>query len=82
LEEAFPVLNKLTYLERNLVDILLNLGIGELSSDKTFSSEKSVLRVDNGLTLGWLTDELLKNKEREKTVSMLDPCRNLSVQVA
>ena len=48
------------------MDILLNLGIGELSSDETLGSEKSVLRVDNGLTLGWLTDELLKNKEEKK----------------
>lgn len=49
---------RIAHLEGNLVNILLDLGIGELSSDKTLCSEECVFRVDNGLSLSWKTDEL------------------------
>ena len=51
---AVGVLNDL---EGNFLDILLHFSVGELSSDETLSSEKSVLRVDYGLTLSWDTDQ-------------------------
>lgn len=43
----------------NLLDIALDFGIGELSSDKTLGSEKSVFRVDDCLTLCCDTNETL-----------------------
>lgn len=43
----------------NLLDITLNLSVGELAADKTLGSEESVFWVDDGLTLGGNTDETL-----------------------
>lgn len=47
------VLNNLV---RNLVDITLDLRVGELASNQTLCGEESVLRVDNSLALGGDTD--------------------------
>lgn len=44
---------------RNVVDILLDLSIGELSANQTLGSEESVFRVHNGLTLGRLANQAL-----------------------
>ena len=46
-------------LEWNLLDVALDLNIGELASDETLGSEKGVLWVDDGLTLGGNTDKTL-----------------------
>jgi hypothetical protein len=46
-------------LVRNLLDIALDLSIGELSADKTLGCEESVLWVDDSLALGGNTDETL-----------------------
>lgn len=43
----------------DLLNIALNLSIGELATNQTLGSEESVLRVDDGLTLGGDTDEAL-----------------------
>jgi len=43
----------------NLLDVTLDLSIGELATDETLGSEESVLGVDNGLTLGSNTNETL-----------------------
>jgi len=43
----------------DLLDIALDLSIGELSADETLGSEKSVLGVDDSLALGGDTDETL-----------------------
>jgi hypothetical protein len=43
----------------NMLDITLDLRVGELTSDKTLGGEEGVLGVDNGLTLGSDTDETL-----------------------
>jgi hypothetical protein len=43
----------------NLLDVLLNLAIGELATDETLGSEKSVLGVDDSLALGGDTNETL-----------------------
>ena len=43
----------------NLVDITLDLGIGELASDETLGGEECVLGVHDGLTLGSDTDQAL-----------------------
>lgn len=43
----------------DLLDVTLDLSIGELATNETLGSEKSVLRVDNGLTLSGNTDETL-----------------------
>jgi hypothetical protein len=43
----------------NLLDVLLDLSVGELATDKTLGGEESVLGVDNGLTLGSNTDKTL-----------------------
>jgi hypothetical protein len=43
----------------NLLDITLDLSVGELSSDETLGSEKCVLWVDDCLTLGSNTDKTL-----------------------
>jgi hypothetical protein len=53
---AVAVLNDLVW---NLLDIALDLSIGELAADQTLGSKKCVLRVDNGLALGGNTDEAL-----------------------
>ena len=53
---AVGVLNDLV---RNLLDVTLDLSIGELATDETLGSEKSVLGVNNGLTLGSNTNETL-----------------------
>jgi hypothetical protein len=51
---AVGVLNDLV---GDLLDVTLDLGIGELATDETLGGEQSVLRVDNGLTLGSNTDQ-------------------------
>jgi hypothetical protein len=43
----------------NLLDVLLDLSVGELATDKTLGGEEGVLRVDNGLTLGSNADKTL-----------------------
>jgi hypothetical protein len=43
----------------HLLDIALDLAIGELAADEALGSEKSVLWVDNGLALGSNTNEAL-----------------------
>jgi hypothetical protein len=43
----------------DLLDVALDLSIGELATDETLGSEKSVLWVDNGLALGGNTNEAL-----------------------
>ena len=43
----------------DLLDVALDLSIGELSADETLGSEKSVLWVDDSLALGGDTDETL-----------------------
>ena len=43
----------------NLLDVTLDLGVGELATDETLGGEESVLGVDNGLTLGGNTDQTL-----------------------
>ena len=43
----------------NLVQVTLNLGVGELATDETLSGEQSVLGVDNSLTLGSNTNQAL-----------------------
>jgi hypothetical protein len=43
----------------DLLDITLDLSIGELTTDKTLGGEQSVFRVDNSLALGGNTDETL-----------------------
>ena len=43
----------------DLLDIALNLSVGELATDETLGSEESVLGVDDSLTLGGDTDETL-----------------------
>jgi hypothetical protein len=49
----------LNNLEGDLGDILLDLRIGELTTDETLGGEEGVLGVDNGLTLGRDTNETL-----------------------
>jgi hypothetical protein len=46
-------------LVRNLLDVLLDLAVGELATNQTLGSEESVLGVDDGLALGGDTDETL-----------------------
>ena len=46
-------------LEGHLLDILLDLLVGVLATDQTLGGEKSVLGVDNGLTLSGNTNETL-----------------------
>jgi hypothetical protein len=43
----------------DLLDIALDLTIGELAADETLGSEKSVFWVDNGLALGGNTNKAL-----------------------
>jgi hypothetical protein len=43
----------------NLLNVTLDLSVGVLATNQTLGSEESVLRVDNGLTLGGNTDETL-----------------------
>jgi hypothetical protein len=43
----------------DLLDIALDLSVGELATDETLGSEKSVLWIDDSLTLGGNTDEAL-----------------------
>jgi hypothetical protein len=43
----------------DLLDVALDLAVGELAADETLGSEKSVLGVDNGLALGGNTNEAL-----------------------
>jgi hypothetical protein len=43
----------------NLLDVLLDLAVGELATNQTLGSEESVLGVDDGLALGGDTDETL-----------------------
>ncbi len=43
----------------DLLDVALDLSIGELATDQTLGSEKGVLGVDDGLTLSGDTDETL-----------------------
>lgn len=43
----------------DLLDIALNLSVGELAADQTLGSEQSVLGVDDSLALGGDTDETL-----------------------
>lgn len=45
-------------LEGDLVNILLDLCVSELTSDETLGGEKGVLGVDDSLTLGGETNEL------------------------
>jgi hypothetical protein len=46
-------------LVRDLLDVALDLTIGELATDKTLGSEECVLGVDDGLTLGGDTNKAL-----------------------
>jgi hypothetical protein len=43
----------------DLLDVTLDLSIGEFATNETLGSKKSVLGVDNGLTFGGNTDETL-----------------------
>jgi hypothetical protein len=43
----------------DLLNITLDLSVGELATNETLGSEKSVLGVNNGLTLGGNTDKAL-----------------------
>jgi hypothetical protein len=43
----------------HLLDIALDLSIGELAADETLGSEEGVLGVDNSLALGGNTDKAL-----------------------
>jgi hypothetical protein len=43
----------------NLLDVLLDLSVGELATDETLGSEEGVLGVDDSLALGGDTDETL-----------------------
>jgi hypothetical protein len=43
----------------DLLDVALDLGIGELATNETLGGEESVLGVDDRLTLGGDTDETL-----------------------
>jgi hypothetical protein len=43
----------------DLLDVTLDLNIGELATDETLGSEESVLGVNDGLTLGGNTNETL-----------------------
>ena len=43
----------------DLLDVTLDLDVGELATDETLGGEQSVLRVDDGLTLGGDTDQTL-----------------------
>jgi hypothetical protein len=43
----------------DLLDIALNLSVGELATDQTLGGEEGVLGVDDGLTLGGNTDKTL-----------------------
>jgi hypothetical protein len=43
----------------HLLDVLLDLSVGELATDETLGSEESVLRVDDGLALGGNTNKTL-----------------------
>jgi hypothetical protein len=43
----------------HLLDVLLDLSIGELATDQTLGSKEGVLGVDDGLALGGDTDETL-----------------------
>lgn len=43
----------------DLLDIALNLSVGELATDQTLGGEEGVLGVDDGLALGGNTDETL-----------------------
>jgi hypothetical protein len=43
----------------DLLDVLLDLGVGELAADETLGSEEGVLGVDNSLALGGNTDQAL-----------------------
>jgi hypothetical protein len=46
-------------LVRHLLDVTLDLSVGELAADKTLGCEEGVLRVDDGLALGGDTDQTL-----------------------
>tara|TARA_R110002003_G_scaffold193_30_gene15117 strand:- start:9775 stop:10074 length:300 start_codon:yes stop_codon:yes gene_type:complete len=43
----------------HLLDVALDLGIGELAADETLCGKESVFGVDNGLALGGDADEAL-----------------------
>jgi hypothetical protein len=43
----------------DLLDVTLDLSIGELATNQTLGSEESILGVDDGLTLSGNTDETL-----------------------
>ena len=43
----------------NLLNITLNLSVGELATDQTLGGEEGVLGVDDGLALGGNTDKTL-----------------------
>jgi len=43
----------------DLLNVTLDLSVGVLATNQTLGSEESILRVDNGLTLGGNTDETL-----------------------
>jgi hypothetical protein len=53
---AIAVLDNLV---RNLLDVALDLGVGELAADQTLGGEECVLRVDDGLALGGDTNQTL-----------------------
>lgn len=46
-------------LEGNLLDVLLDLGIGEFSPDQTLRGEECVFGIDDSLTLGGDTNKAL-----------------------
>lgn len=69
-----------THLVWNVVDVLLDLGVLELSSDETFRRKEGVFRVDDRLSLGWETDEL-EGREQEKGAQLLrSPQAGTSIQ--
>lgn len=45
--------------ERNIVDVLLHLSVGVLSTDETLRGEEGVFVVDDGLSLGGQSNESL-----------------------
>jgi hypothetical protein len=46
-------------LEGDLLDVGLDLGVGELAADQTLGSEDGVLGVDDGLATGGLANKTL-----------------------
>ena len=71
--------------ERNIVDVLLHLSVGVLSTDETLRGEEGVFVVDDGLSLGGESNESLSffregddGRGRSSSLRVLDDSGNLS----